>query len=70
MTDDPRSHQYNDADWQYEIDSVQRGGTTGQTRARRHGEVHTPKPSEGDDSDDSDEDQPGFDSLGIPTGDF
>lgn len=47
MTDDPRSHQYNDADWEYNIDSKQRAGTTGQTKARRHGEVSRPEPTDG-----------------------
>lgn len=64
------SHEYNDADWEYEVDSVQRGGTTAATLARRHGETHTPQSSGENTDDDHDEDRGGFDSLGIPTGDF
>jgi hypothetical protein len=70
MTDDPRSHQYNDADWEYEVDSVQRGGVTGQTKARRHGKVTTPEPTDGNKPNDkhsqSDDSERGSDEYGIP----
>lgn len=68
MTDDPRSHQYNNADWEYEIDSVQRGGVTGQTKARRHGEVSYQEPSDGRNPNDdhSEKGEDGSDSFGIP----
>jgi hypothetical protein len=69
MTDDPRSHQYNDADWTHEIDSKQRAGTTGQTLARRHGEVSEPEPSDGDEPNDHhNTSDGGFDGDGIPEG--
>jgi len=68
MIDDPRSHQYNDADWQYEIDSVQRGGTTGQTKARRHGEVSRPDATDGEAPNDqhSEKGEDGSDEFDIP----
>jgi len=57
-----------DATWQYEIDSVQQEGTTGQTRARRHGEVSRPDATDGktvnDDHDETGED--GSDRFDIP----
>lgn len=65
------THEYNDADWQYEIDSVQRGGTTGQTRARRYGKVSRPDPTTGKKphNQHSEKDgEDGFDADGIPTG--
>lgn len=63
------AHEYNDADWEYEIDSAQRQGTTGQTRNRRHGKVHCPDPTDGDDPNEKHEEQSkAFDQSGIPTG--
>lgn len=59
-----------DATWQYEVDSVQRGGTTGQTKARRHGEVSRPDATDGDKPNDDHEADPeaAFDRDGIPSG--
>lgn len=62
------SHEYNDADWEYEVSSVQRKGVTGNTRDRRHGEVTHPEPSEDEPKDDYKEQA--VDGLGIPTGDI
>lgn len=65
MTDDPRSHQYSDADWEYEVDSNQREGVTGNTNP----DHTTPNPTDGDEpNDEHNEDNGGFDSHGIPTG--
>lgn len=62
-------HEYNDADWEYEVDSVQRGGITAKTKARRNGEVSYPDATDGDEpKDDHDSDEGGFDRDGIPTG--
>jgi len=69
MTDDPRTHQYNSADWQYEIDTAQRAGTTGQTLERRHGKATEPEPTDGDKPNDQHEaTTEAFDSDGIPSG--
>jgi len=58
-----------DATWQFEIDSAQRQGTTGQTRNRRHGKVTCPEPSDGKAPNNQHEKQSsGFDKDGIPTG--
>jgi len=57
--------------WQYEVDTVQRGGITATTLSRRHGEVSYPDASDGDaPNDQHDEGDDNFDHLGIPTGDF
>lgn len=68
MTEDPTN---NGDFWKYEVDTVQRAGTTGQTKARRHGEVSRPSPSDGnkpnDDHKEPDEDEGGSDDFGIPT---
>lgn len=68
MTDDPRSHQYNDADWEYGIDSAQREGTTGQTLNRRWGKVSTPEPTDGNSPNNQHKEsgEDGSDSFGIP----
>jgi hypothetical protein len=60
-----------EAYWQYEVDSVQRHGTTAATKARRHGEVSRPDAADGKapnqpHSEKGGED--GFDDDGIPTG--
>lgn len=59
-----------DVTWQYDIDSVQRGGVTGQTKARRHGEVTRPEPTDGNEPNDkhsqSDDSERGSDDYGIP----
>jgi len=69
MTDDPRTHQYNDADWQYEIDTVQRSGLTAATLSRRHGDVSYPDATDGEEPHDQHEDDKGgFDRDRIPTG--
>jgi hypothetical protein len=63
------AHEYNDADWEYEIDSAQRQGTTGQTRNRRHGEVSCPEPTDGKaPNNQHKEGSEAFDRSGIPTG--
>jgi len=68
MTDDPRSHQYSDAEWEYQVDSVQRGGTTAKTLARRHGEVACPDATDGKEPNDqhSEKGEDGSDRFGIP----
>lgn len=53
-----------DTQWQYEVDSVQRGGTTAATLARRHGEVSHPEETDNHDAKDTTENQ--YDSFGIP----
>jgi hypothetical protein len=62
----------NEATWQYEVDSVQRQGTTGATKARRHGEVSCPEPTDGNEPNnhhgDKENEQPAHDKDGIPTG--
>lgn len=69
MTEDPTN---NGDFWKYEVDTVQRAGTTGQTKARRHGEVSCPDPSDGDEPndqhDEKDEAETGSDEFGIPRG--
>jgi hypothetical protein len=66
MTEDPTN---NGDYWKYEVDTVQRAGTTGQTKARRHGEVSRPKPTDGDSPNQPHEGNgEGFDADGIPTG--
>jgi len=63
------SDEYNDADWEYEVDTVQRGGVTKRTKARRHGKVHYPDVSdEADESEKRERKDRGFDRDGIPTG--
>lgn len=59
-----------DATWQYEVDTVQRHGTTAATKARRHGEVSRPDATDGEAPNDEHEakDNDGFDRDGIPTG--
>jgi len=69
MTDNPRKHQYGDADWEYEVDSSQRQGVTGQTLERRHGKVSYPEATNGKKPNNQhDEGDPAFDEDGIPTG--
>jgi hypothetical protein len=61
--------EYNDADWQYEVDSVQRGGVTAKTKARRHGDVSHPNPTDGSSPNDQhDKSGGGSDRFGIPEG--
>jgi hypothetical protein len=57
-----------DATWQYDVDSVQRGGTTAATKARRHGEVSRPDATDGEEPHDQHEEsgEDGSDSFGIP----
>lgn len=63
------SHEYNDPDWENEVDSVQRGGVTKRTNARRYGKVHYPDVSgEADESEKRERKGAGFDRDGIPTG--
>lgn len=62
------SHEYNDADWEFEVDSAQRQGTTGQTLNRRHGKETIPSPSdnhEPKDKSQSEDESP--DEYGIPS---
>jgi hypothetical protein len=62
------AHEYNDADWEYEIDSAQRQGTTGQTRNRRHGEVSCPDPTHNQEAKDkSQQEDENPDDFGIPS---
>ena len=69
MTDDPRTHQYSDAEWEYEVDSVQRDGITAATLSRRHGDVSHPDATDGEKPHDQHkEKQPAHDEMGIPTG--
>jgi hypothetical protein len=63
------SHEYNDPDWEYDANSVQRGGVTGEVSRRRYGEVSHPEPTDGDaPNDDHEESEGGFDADGIPEG--
>ena len=58
-----------DATWQYEIDTAQRAGTTGQTLERRHGAVSEPEPTDGEAPHDQHEaTTEAFDRDGIPSG--
>jgi len=67
MSEDTNNGDY----WKYEVDTVQRDGLTARTLSRRHGEVSYPDASDGKaPNDQHDEGGDGFDSLGIPTGDF
>jgi hypothetical protein len=66
MSDDPTN---NGDFWKYEVDTVQRHGTTAATKARRHGEVSRPNATDGNDPNDNHEaDNGGFDRDVIPTG--
>jgi len=67
MTEDPTN---NGDFWQYEVDTVQRHGTTAATKARRHGEVSRPDATDGEAPNDQHEakDSDGFNRDGIPTG--
>ena len=63
------SHEYPDSGWEYEVDTVQRGGVTKRTKVRRHGRVHRPDVSdEADESEKRERKERGFDRDGIPTG--
>jgi len=53
--------------WKYEVDTVQRHGTTAATKARRHSEVSVPSASDNSEKGGDDEDQPAVDGMGIPT---
>lgn len=67
MTEDPTN---NGDYWKYEVDTVQRHGTTAATKARRHGEVSRPEPTDGESPNQphSEKAGDGFDEDGIPTG--
>lgn len=63
MTDDSNNGDY----WKYEVDTVQRHGTTAATKARRHGKVSYPEPSDDHEPKERNEGT-GFDRDGIPEG--
>jgi hypothetical protein len=66
MTEDPTN---NGDYWKYEVDTVQRHGTTAATKARRHGEVSYPEVTDGEEPHDQHEaNSEAFDSDGIPSG--
>lgn len=68
MSDDPTN---NGDYWKYEVDTVQRAGTTGRTLARRHGEVSHPEATDGDKPGNQHSEKDGenrYDDYGIPTG--
>jgi hypothetical protein len=71
MTDDPRSHQYNDANWEQKIRSAQSGSATKAKRARHSNDATTPSGTDGSDPNNqhkSDEEsgRDGSDRFGIP----
>lgn len=63
-SDDPTN---NGDFWKYEVDTVQRHGTTAATKARRHGEVSRPDPTDETEAKEK-SDSSGFDRDGIPEG--
>lgn len=62
------SHEYNDEGWEREVESVQRGGVTGEVHRKRHGETHRPSPANEDEDDQHEESEGCFDADGIPKG--
>jgi hypothetical protein len=67
MPDNPEDLTNNGDFWQYEVDTAQREGTTGQTLERRHGKVDRPEPdNENRPNDEHAEDNGMYDAHGIP----